>query len=351
MQTMVLATPERNEMEMKQNFYNPLVSVIIPMFNSEEYIAETLSSVLRQTYKNIEIIVLDDASTDNSKEVVSLYSTQIRCLSDGKKRGYPSMVRNLGLLHAKGELLTFFDSDDVMLPHKLEAQVNFLRKHPDVSAAVVDYVNFTEEGQFGKTQFHTCPNLTNLLKKVPEGGSIVLTPLRARSILTEENFASPNSLILRKGVLDEVGMFDEDLMIGEDFELVYRIAMKQSIGIVNTVGFKRRLHKNNLMKKTMSVLIETKKSREKILSYEEERDLRKKLKNYVGRAQISLCDEYIGIDNKAALRELVRSFCLTPLTFLQWRGVLKMALSLLGISTEKMARMKKGLLSICQRMK
>jgi glycosyltransferase involved in cell wall biosynthesis len=350
---MVLATPEINEMETRQNFYNPLVSVIIPMFNSEEYIADTLSSVLGQTYKNIEIIVVDDASTDNSKEVVSLYGTQVTCVSDGKKRGYPSMVRNLGLLHAKGELFTFFDSDDLMLPHKLEAQVNFLRKHPDVSAAVVDYVNFTEQGEFDKTHFQTCPNLSNILKNVPEGGSIILTPLRTRSILTEENFASLNSLLLRKCAIDEVGALDEDLMIGEDFELVYRIAMKQGIGIVNTVGFKRRIHENNLMIKTKMVkkLIETKKTREKILSYEEERCLRKRLKGYIRGAQISLCDEYIGVDNKAALKELLRGFSLTEFKLLQFKEMVKIVLSLLGISTEKMARMKQGLSRFCQRMK
>lgn len=110
-----------------------LVSVIIPTYNQENFIAETLESVLQQTYTNLEIIVMDDGSTDNNPKVISEYAKKdprIVPVLSGKNGGFSSNV-NKGLKLASGEFIAKLDGDDIMMPDKIERQVSFLKQHQD----------------------------------------------------------------------------------------------------------------------------------------------------------------------------------------------------------------------------
>jgi hypothetical protein len=156
---------------------------------------------------------------------------------------------------------------------------------------------------------------------------------------------------LRKEIIDDVGVFDESLKAGVDFEFTYRTAVKYDIGILNMVGFKRRIHESNLSHNHIKVLEEKIKGRKKLLMMEKNKCIKNKLKHYISLCELSLCDIHIGVDNRAALKELVRSFYFTRFTLLQWREMLKIGLSLLGISTQRMTRIKGGLLGILSMFK
>src|SRR5712691_12899952 len=104
---------------------NPLVSVIIPAFNAERFIRQTLDSVLAQTYQNLEVIVVDDGSTDRTRECVLSYRDRVKYLYEENSGGC-SKPRNEGIRAASGALLAFLDADDVMAPHRIAREVRFL---------------------------------------------------------------------------------------------------------------------------------------------------------------------------------------------------------------------------------
>ncbi len=125
----------------------PKVSVILPNYNRERYIGEAIESVLNQTYRNLELIVLDDGSTDNSLEVVSSYKDNRLKLIRLHHIGFPGIVRNRGIEVSKGEFIGFIDSDDVWDKEKLEVQVNLLESDPEVGLVHTDYRTINEKGQ------------------------------------------------------------------------------------------------------------------------------------------------------------------------------------------------------------
>lgn len=310
----------------------PLVSVIIPVFNAQAFIRETLESVLNQSYKNLEIIVVDDGSTDNSSAIVSSYEPKVRYVYQQPSRN-AAIPRNVGLQYCQGDLITFFDADDVMLQDKIEAQVDFLKRNPHVAIILTDYVNFTANGDDVKTHFETCPNLFSFLQTTPSSRDCVLEPEQARSFLTKENFFITNSPLLRKELIQTIGVFDEKMTPSEDFELVYRIAMKHQIGILNCVGFNRRLHENNTTKDTKRVLTGLINSRKKLLDFETSPKLRRQLRAFIADRHCDLCEYYIGINNKLAFSSLMTGqyFSLHGSSRLI-RLLLKLTISMLKIS-------------------
>ena len=109
----------------------PLVSVVMPVFNTAVYVGEAIESILAQTYLNFEFIIIDDASSDNSIQVINTYQDQrIRLIVNKSNQGI-SLTRNRGMAEANGKYIAVFDSDDISLPHRLEKQVNFLEEHSD----------------------------------------------------------------------------------------------------------------------------------------------------------------------------------------------------------------------------
>lgn len=112
-----------------------LVSVVIPMFNAESFIEEAIDSVIKQTYNNWEIIVVDDFSTDNSKEIVEKLSrseSRIQLIGLKRNSGGPATPRNIGMANANADYVAFLDADDVWLPGKLEKQVLYLNENPEI---------------------------------------------------------------------------------------------------------------------------------------------------------------------------------------------------------------------------
>ncbi len=121
--------------------FNPLVSVVISNYNYSKFVHEAIDSVLAQTYKKLEIIVVDDGSTDNSLEIIAGYSSKIKVIS--KQNAGVSSARNIGLSQAKGEYICFLDSDDVWRPEKVEVQISLLYDAP--KACIYTGVQFIDE--------------------------------------------------------------------------------------------------------------------------------------------------------------------------------------------------------------
>ncbi|MCC8101279.1 MAG: glycosyltransferase [Clostridiales bacterium] len=124
---------------------NDLVSIIMPMHNSEKYVAESIDSVIAQTYINWELIIVDDGSTDKSVSVVDSYDDERITLLHHEKAKGAAMARNYALREAKGRWIAFLDSDDLWMPEKLEKQVNFMKRN-HYSFSYTSYSEIEEDG-------------------------------------------------------------------------------------------------------------------------------------------------------------------------------------------------------------
>jgi len=217
------ATPPENQ--------TPKVSIIIPAYNTAPFIAETLNSVFGQTFRDFEVIVINDGSPDTAELEVALqpYSTRIRYIPQ-QNRGLPG-ARNAGIRVARGELLAFVDSDDLWMPDYLAAQVEFLDHHPQVDASISDAVLFgsAEEVVWKMLSASAGPILgfEQMLKR--EGGQL------------------PSAMVARRERVLEIGMFDERIRIGEDIEFCVRLCFPdRAIGYLGRVLVKYRQRPGSL---------------------------------------------------------------------------------------------------------
>lgn len=211
---------------------NPLVSVIIPAYNAEQYIAEALESVVAQTYHHYEIIVVDDGSTDDTRGVLQPYIDQgvisyCYCSNSG-----PATARNAGIQMARGDLVGFLDADDTWLPSKLEVQVAYLQDHQDVAFVSADMSQVRDRVVVADSCF------------MQNGYEYIASGLIYENLL-RENFIFTPMVLVRKSVLALVGFFDEELRISEDRDLWLRIARDHHVAILDRVLGGRRLHGSN----------------------------------------------------------------------------------------------------------
>ena len=205
-----------------------LISVIIPTYNRAEYLKLALKSVLEQTYKNIEIIVADDGSTDNTAEVVADFNDpQIKYFYQ-KNTGLPAAVRNLGLREASGDYIAFLDSDDMWLPEKLELQVEYLHKHPKYQLVYSNAWIIDENG--------VREGLLDKIESSKEGKNF--------GELVRGNFIPQLTVLMKREVLKKIGFFNEDPSIraAEDYEYWLRVALHYKIGFVKEPLAMYRVH-------------------------------------------------------------------------------------------------------------
>jgi len=192
----------------------PRVSIIVPVFNSERYVGESIGSVLRQTFPDYELIVVDDGSTDGTSRVVHSFAGSIRYVFQANQG--PAAARNTGLELARGELICFLDADDVWLPEKLACQVQFMDQHATVGLAFADEEEFDDNGVQCGSLIATSRFATEL-----RAGSAVDG---AYAKLLEENFIPTSMVIVRRSCVESVGRFDIALKGPEDRDFWSRIA-------------------------------------------------------------------------------------------------------------------------------
>jgi len=164
-------------MNKKENMHiKPTVSVITPVYNAEEFIKETIESVLNQTYEDYEYLLIDDCSTDNSADIVQSYAEQDHRVKyiKLKENSGAAVARNTGLENAKGRFIAFIDSDDVWYPKKLEKQLRFMKENEE-AFTYTKYEHISEYGQVGAApNFPERLNYSGLLKNTAIACSTVV---------------------------------------------------------------------------------------------------------------------------------------------------------------------------------
>lgn len=213
-----------------------LVSVIVPMYNSASYIGKTIESILNQTYRNIELIIVDDGSTDKSKEVVSNYvSTDERVKYIYQpNEGAPS-ARNRGLKMSKGDYVIFFDADDIMLPKSISL---FIKNSKNKDLIIGDFINIDENG-LKKNE-----NTNYFFKKIIVGS----TTSNALSFLPYLDPLPGNKMYKRFFLIDNDVKFSS-LKIGQDLNFYLKvIGNNPTFSLLNDVVFQYRNHEGSISK-------------------------------------------------------------------------------------------------------
>jgi glycosyltransferase involved in cell wall biosynthesis len=206
----------------------PLISVIIPNYNYGRYLSEAIDSVLNQSYAQVELIVVDDGSTDDSEGVLRSYGDRLKWFRQ-QNQGV-SAARNRGVQESQGEMIAFLDADDIWLPAKLEKQAQRLLSDP------------------GLGLIH-CG-----VEVVDERGGTVLVVLDGKEgWVASEMFvtwmtvlAAGSSLLIPRHTFDAVGGFDVQLSTSADWDFSYRISARQRVGFVPEVLIKTRTHGSNM---------------------------------------------------------------------------------------------------------
>lgn len=199
------------------------VSIIIPVYNGEKYVSEAIDSVLNQTYKDFEIIVIDDGSKDNTLNILRMYRDKIKWKSQ-ENRGQASAI-NEGINIAKGKYIAYLDADDVCLPERFEKQVEYLDEHPNVSLVYSDRYNINENEE-----------IQGIFNSRPHDNFIIL----------QQNYISRSVVMHKKECLDKVGLFDESITGSDDWDMWIRISEKFEMSYINKPLVKYRVHKENI---------------------------------------------------------------------------------------------------------
>jgi len=205
----------------------PKVSVIIPAFNSEQFIEETINSILKQTYKDFEIIVVDDGSKDGTPEVLEKYKDNLVYVR--KKNEGISLARNQGIKRARGEYIAFIDHDDLWLPEKLRKQVALLESDKNIGLCYSDAYVIDENKKRNNRLFEISP---------PQSGMV-------RERLFKENFIPILTAVVRRSVIDKTGLFDPKYKIAEDWDFFLRVAKRYKIGFINEPLAEYRIHRGS----------------------------------------------------------------------------------------------------------
>lgn len=226
----------------------PKVTVIMPVFNASSTLTQALNSVLWQGYEGLEVIVVDDGSTDDSCHILSTFGDSIRVLHQ-RQQG-PAAARNLALQQAQGDYIAFLDADDVWLPGKLLMQVAYLQAHPDVSAVFGRFLRWEaqpSDGQFAQpparaayeeaaSRWHQQP--------APFKTTALQGDLYADLLL--DSVVHIITAVVRKSALDEVQGFDAGLNTGSDYDFWLRLSRAHRIDQLDVCAAWYRIHAQSI---------------------------------------------------------------------------------------------------------
>ncbi|CAI3654987.1 glycosyltransferase family 2 protein [Clostridium neonatale] len=215
-----------------------MVSVIMAVYNGEKYIQEAIESVFNQTYKDIELVVVDDGSTDNTRKIVEKYEDVIYRYQENKGQG---SARNLGIEVSKGEYLAFLDSDDLYAPDKIEKQLKILLENNNIDVVYNDLKVVDENLKY-----------LNILKS--EGIYERREDLLA-NIIYRQVIQGPICMMLRRKCIEDI-KWSEELIYAVDYEYVIKLALKYNFKYLEEPLYIYRRHESNLSNKHNTTLEE-----------------------------------------------------------------------------------------------
>ena len=192
---------------------HPTVSVIVPAYNRAHLIGRALESLRVQTYRDFEVVLGDDASTDDTVAVAQRAWPDLKVVRLSANRG-ASSARNAAIRESRGRFLAFLDSDDEWLPEKLAVQMAYLERHPEVAVCACAY---RKQWRDGRTTLVPAPHPADMTK----------------ALHSALDFHGASTPLVRREVLDDVGYQDEDLRILEDWDWMLRISQKHRIDVLD----------------------------------------------------------------------------------------------------------------------
>ncbi len=216
---------------------NKLVSVCINAYNSEKYIGETLKSVCSQTYRNLQIIVVDDASTDATAEITQNFGDDRIELYRLEKNGHISNANNVSYSKIRGEYMVHIDSDDIMDEHLIEKSVTFLEEHPEIGACFCRPSIIDENGNSADEQHEFLNNIFKITAKSQADF--------VRLFFDSSNHLLHPGVTLRKSVIDEIGLHDLSMCYLHDFDYWARLILKYPIHVFDEQLIKYRMDTEN----------------------------------------------------------------------------------------------------------
>lgn len=201
----------------------PLVSVVMPVFNRDWCVAEAIESVLATGRADLELLVVDDGSTDQTRAIAAGYARddkRVRVLEhdDGRNHGIAAS-RNLGVRAARGDFAAFLDSDDLYLPNRFDAALDWLKAHPDMAACIEPYTRANFDAPFDE---RFCAHLTT----TPPADQGWL-----RAVLFGQTCWNMPSITMRRSAFGKFGRFDERLKFAEETALWLRLILAQAVGV------------------------------------------------------------------------------------------------------------------------
>lgn len=200
---------------------NPKISVIMPVYNAEKYLRGAIENILIQTFTDFEFIIVYDPSHDNSLNIINSYSdARIRVIENKKRIGLVKSL-NKAVRYAHGEYIARQDADDISLPNRLELQLEFLEKHPEVALIGTGVYVINENGETVEKR--------------------IMHPNPKKSLLKGNRFIH-GSVMFRKSVVDELGAYNELFKNSEDYELWLRISQKYEVNNLIQPLYKLRYH-------------------------------------------------------------------------------------------------------------
>lgn len=206
---------------------NPLVSVIIPTHNRGQFLDDAIQSALNQSWPHSEIIVVDDGSTDDTRERVLAYGPPVRYLYQPNQGA--GAARNTGIAHSRGEYIAFLDDDDIWLPQKLERQVGALVTDPDAVA------------------YCLCAYVDQARNLLPEEPRRIVVNGDVLTRCPEECWVAPSAMMIPRSCIEKAGMFDPSLRACEDWDFCVRLVMAgYTFANIPEVLVHKRLHSTNL---------------------------------------------------------------------------------------------------------
>lgn len=209
----------------------PFVSVVMPTYNHAQYIKQAIDSVLGQTYEHLELIIIDNFSTDKTEHIVRSCNDARITYQQFANEGIIAASRNQGIGVAKGDYVAFIDSDDVWFADKLEKQMNLAIEYPDLGMLYSKFSILSDDEENER--------IVGPKHNVYQG--------HIYALLLKSNFITSSSTVVRKDILDKLNGFDEasELRCSEDFDLWLRIAKDYPAGFVPEVLGQYRKHADN----------------------------------------------------------------------------------------------------------
>ncbi len=284
---------------------NELVSAVIASYNMAQYLPQAVNSVLAQTYRNLEVRIVDDGSTDDTRQVVRQWEADPRVHVLFQKNAGAANAKNQGMKASRGAFVALLDADDIWLPQKLAHQMALFKATPQVGLVYSDYARMDGEGRA----------LPQALTRMHRGW--VAGPLLV------ENFVAYSAVVMRRECLERTGYFDESLSMGFDYDLWLRLSAHYRFDYVPEATVRYRVWSGQLSrnyKKRWQVAIQT---TQRFLDNHpdavEESVVRQAWAHtYVGRGDSTLWQEK---DRRAAFADYLRALKYVPWYYPAWRAL------------------------------